>query len=224
MSIEQVDDLIARNYTIDYLLFEMSKRISERHTHRFYLKKMNEGLHNIEAAWRTHVKYLEMKEGDLTAAVENVKFFRTNLNPTEKEMQKMAYFKLENTHISLMKKRKVNDMPADIEHRIVGDIPVTLLEKYGIIERLAFGFRADVKESLSLHFSQDREAGWNFEVILNVGKSKDMIGTFSIPNKDFLELRRTANSEAKLEVKGVGVFRLGPFVLFLNSRIREQVV
>jgi hypothetical protein len=51
-----------------------------------------------------------------------------------------------------------------------------------------------------------------------------LIGQFSIRNKEFLDLKRTANSEAKLEIDHVGTFRLGPFIIFLNSKMRELIV
>lgn len=224
ISDERVNDLIARNLTIEYLLFELSKRISERHSQRQYLKKLSEGAHIIKSALQAFLIYLEEKESDLKLCIENVTFFRTNLNPTEKEMKDMAYFKLEKKHQSVLKSRRLQDMPGDIVHDIVGDIKISDLESYGVIDTLTFAFGKDIKRDLFLHYSHDKIQGWKFEVIFYAGKTKDLIGNFSLSNKDFIDIKRTANSEAKREIKGIGTLRMGPFIMFLNSRMREQIV
>ena len=115
-------------------------------------------------------------------------------------------------------------MPSGIDHEIVGDIPINLLEKHGVIERLAHGFHNETKKGLALHYSHDKKLGWKFEIIFSSGKSKDLIGQFYISNKEFIDIKRTGNSEAKLDIKDIGIFKLGPFILFLNSKIRENIV
>lgn len=208
---------------MEYLLFEVSKRISERHSQRSYLKRLNEGIHIIKSAQATYLDFLSHKQEDLKQALENVTFFRTNLNPTEKEMQKMALFKLETTHLKKMKAKKMYDMPAGIEHEIVGDVSISYLEQVGVIEKLTYGFRRETKQGLNLHYSHSKDSGWKFEVIFSSGKNKDLIGQFQLDNKEFIDVKRTANSEARLEVKEIGVFKLGPFIMFLNSKVRENI-
>jgi hypothetical protein len=221
---ERINDLIARNYSLDYVLFELSKRISERHHHRNYLQKLKEGVHFIEDAQSEYLEFLMNKKKDLETCIENVKLFKTCLNPTQKQMKDMAFFKLQKKHEQNLKNKDISELPPDVKHQIVGDVRVDVLQKYSVIERLAHGFKSNISRDLWLHFSNDRRFGWKFEVIYVRGKTKDMIGSFSLNNQEFIDIKRTANSEARLEVPGVGTFKLGPFVLFINSRIREQVV
>ena len=221
---ERANDLIARNYSLDFVLFELSKRMTERHSHRNYIQKLSEGVHIIEDAQSAYLQYLDGKIEDLETCVNNVKLFKTSLNPNQKEMKNMAIFKLQEKHLQMMKNKKLDDLPTDVRHQIVGDVKVKVLEKFGVIDKLAHGFKAGTVEHLWMHYSNDRNSGWKFEVIFAKGRVKDMIGSFVISNEEFIDVRRTANSESKLEVPGVGTIRLGPFIIFLNSRIREQVV
>lgn len=221
---EIVKDLISKNYSIDYLIFNMSKRITERHIQRLYLKRLNEAISIIIDTQQIYLNYLITKEKDLKLAVENVTFFRTNLNPTEKEIKKMAYFKLEKTHLKELKSKKLSHMPAGIEHEIVGDIPIALLEKNGVVDRMLHNFDQKIKKNLYMHYSHDKKTGWKFEIIFSTDKIKDLIGQFFISNKEFIDIKRTATSETLLEVKGIGSLKLGPFILFLSSRIRQNIV
>lgn len=156
---EKINDLISRNYSIEYLLFEVSKRMTERHSQRVYLKKLNEGVHFIKNAQKDHLEFLRQKEIDLKLSLENVTLFRTNLDPTEKEMKKMAFFRLEKTHLTEIKKKKLHDMPLGIEHEIVGEVSIVFLEKIGVLERIAYGFSRDTKRGLNLHYSHSKTEG-----------------------------------------------------------------
>lgn len=181
-------------------------------------------MHIIEGSRQEYLVYINKKQDDLKLSLENVTFFRTSLNPSDKEMKKMAYYKLEAAHIKKMKSKKYYDLPAGIEHEIVGDVPIIFLENSGVIEQLAYGFRRETKQGLSLHYSHHKQHGWKFEVIFSSGRARDLIGQFQLSNKEFIDIKRTANSEAKIDVPNVGVFKLGPFMLFLNSKIRESII
>ena len=113
-------------------------------------------------------------------------------------------------------------MPTSICHKIIGHIPIVTPEKLGVIERLEHRFRRDNKTRLISHCSHSRALGWNFEVIFTKSSNKDLVAQFSILNQQFLDIKRITNSEAKHEVKDVGLFKLGPFILFLNSKTREH--
>ena len=99
-------------------------------------------------------------------------------------------------------------MPTGICHEIIGDIPIVTLEKLGVIEKLKYGFRRDAKIGLISHYSHNRALEWNFEVIFTKDSNKDLVSQLSITNQQFLDIKGTTNSEAKLEVKDVGVFKL----------------
>lgn len=221
---EKVQDLMSRDFSMDYLLFELSLRLKDRHNYKQYLRRLQEGVHHIVGAQEQYFEILREKEKDLTTALDNIVNFRTTLHPTEKEMKKMAYFKLEQTHFKEMKKRKILDLPADIEHDIAGNVSIGLLEANGVLERLEHGFRRDTRQALNLHYSHHKLKGWHFEIIFNKGDNTDMVGQFDISNQDFFALKRAANSEAKLDIPNIGTFKLGPFIIFLNSRMRRQIV
>ncbi|CAG9322858.1 unnamed protein product [Blepharisma stoltei] len=221
---EKVQDLMSRDFSMDYLLFELSKRLKDRHSYKQYLRRLQEGIHHITAAQEEYFHNLREKEKDLTAALDTIANFRTSLHPNEKEMKNMSYFKLSQTHNLVMKKRKILDLPADVQHDVAGNVSIVTLENNGVIERLEYGFRKDTKNSLELHYSHHKKKGWHFEIIFNQGESSDMIGQFNLSNEEFLNLKRSANSEAKLDIPNIGTFRLGPFIIFLNSRVRKQVV
>ena len=78
-------------------------------------------------------------------------------------------------------------MPTGIFHENIGDIPIIILEKLGVIEKLEYGFRRDNKIGLISHYSHSRALGWNFEVIFTKGSNKDLVAQFSIANQQFLE-------------------------------------
>ena len=224
MADEKIAELGARGYLMQDLVFELSVRACERHRVREYLKKMSDGVLVIESKFEEYLRYLVGKTEDLRESIDNVKNFRTSLGPSEDEAKKMAFFKLKKIHLSKLKKTNLNNLPFDLEHKIVGDIEVELLIKYGVIEKLSYSFQSTVVPYLFIHYSNDPESGWRFELIYSKGSTKDLISHFTFSNQYFLEIRRTANSESKLEIPKVGTFKLGPLMLFLNSKIREQVI
>jgi alpha-tubulin suppressor-like RCC1 family protein len=221
---EKVLDMISRDFALDYLLMIISQRLRQRYNFRYYLRRITEGIQHIESSQSTYEDLLNNKLLDLKTCLDDITFFRTKLKPDEKEIKKMAYFKLEQLHEKNIKNKKIRELPPDVSHNIVGSIPMTLLEENEVIERMAYGFKRSGWKGLNLHYSHDKQRGWHFELIYRKGKTQDLIGQFDLSNERFIELKRTANSEAFFDVPQVATFRLGPFIIFLNSRIRQQIL
>lgn len=221
---EKVLDMISRDFSFDFLLILISQRLRQRQHFRYYLRRITEGIQHIENSQSSYIELLNSKLIDLQISLDDITFFRTNLKPDQKEIKKMAYFKLEQLHEKNIKSKRIRELPPDISHNIVGSIPMTLLEQNEVIEKMAYGFKRSGWKGLNLHYSHDRQKGWHFELIYRKKKTQDLIGQFDLTNERFIELKRTANSEALFEVPQVATFRLGPFIIFLNSRIRQQIL
>ena len=102
----------------------------------------------------------------------------------------------------------VLEMPNGICHEILVNIPIVTLEKTRYYWKAWVWVQKRYKTGLISHYSHKRAIEWNFEVIFTKDSNKDLVSQLSITNQQFLDIKGTTNSEAKLDVKDVGVFKL----------------
>ena len=224
MADEKLQEMIAIDYNLENLLLGMSNRLRKRHNFKNYFNRLWDGIHQIQLEHHKYLETTQLKQQELQMVLENITEFKTNLKPSKKELNKMAFFKLKKKHQYLIQKQQVNELSSEVSQEIAGDISLKFLLQKQVITNLAFAVRGKTISQLFLHYSHTSDLGWKFEVIFKNSSSQNLIGHFTISDKNYLELKRTANSEAEFVVPNLCTFKLASLVIFLNAHVRKQVL
>lgn len=221
---EKVTELINRDISLESVLSDISRRFKARKSQGFYLRRISEGVQALNNAKDLYLDFCRTQIGDLETALSNISTFRLNVRPTEKELKQLTQAKLLGLHLKNLQHRNVQHLPNEVKHDIVGSVAVRDLERFAILEQLTASYNLSQKKSMELHYSHSRNNGWHFELIYKNRAGQDLLGQFNMTNEQYLDLKRIANSEATTEIPGLGRFRTGPLVIFLNSKIRVLTV
>ena len=221
---EKVIDLINRDVSLENVLSDISRRFKARKFQGFYLRRISEGVQALNNAKDLFIDFYKTQRTDLSQALSNITSFRLNVRPNEKELKLLTQTRLLGLHLKNLKHRDVQHLPNEVEHDIVGSICIRDLEKLCILSHLEASYTVSQREKMHFHFSHSRSSGWHFELIYSNRAGQDLLGQFNLSNEQYFDLKRTANSEAETSIPGLGTFRTGPFVIFLNAKIRVLTV